>query len=148
MAATNNAPTGASGASAGKRILVVEDEAIIRETVRQLLTSEGYDVVTAEDGSEALTQAKQTSPDAIILDIGLPSAEPGAGQFDGFGVMQWLALRLPKVIPVIVLTARQDEATRRRAESLGASRFLAKPFAPKDLISAVREVTSTGPAQA
>jgi len=127
---------------AGKRVLVVEDEANIRETVSQLLAWEGCEVITAADGSEALTQAQQASPDVIILDLGLPSADPGGGQFDGFGVMKWLDLRLPRRIPVIVLTARQDEVTRRQAEALGASVFLAKPFSPGDLTAAVHKVIS------
>jgi len=142
MAEENNGSTDADRPSAGKRVLVVEDETTIRETVGALLTSEGYEVITAADGSEALTQAQQASPDVIILDLGLPSTDPGAGQFDGFGVMQWLGVRLPKFIPVIVLTARQDETTRRQAAALGATAFVAKPFAPKDLLAAVQEVVA------
>lgn len=127
-------------AAVGKRVLVVEDDVNIRESVRQLLAYEGYEVITAADGSEALTQAQQASPDVIILDLGLPSADPGGGQFDGFGVMKWLDLRLPRRIPVIVLTARQDEETRRQAEALGASVFLTKPFRQGDLAAALRDV--------
>jgi len=125
-------------ALAGKRVLVVEDEANIRETVAQLLTHEGCDVILASDGSEAITQARQASPDVIILDLGLPSSDPGGAQFDGFEVMKWLDMRLPIRIPVVVLTAQQDEATRRQAEAFGASVFVAKPFKPLDLKVALR----------
>ena len=139
MAETAGRPADVPFAPAGKTVLVVEDEKTVRESVSLLLTSEGYQVVTAVDGSEALTQAQQTSPDLIILDLGLPSADPGAGQFDGFAVMQWLGVRLPKFIPVVVLTARQDDATRRQAEALGVTAFMAKPFAPGELLATVRK---------
>jgi two-component system alkaline phosphatase synthesis response regulator PhoP len=135
-------PTDATRTPPCKKVLVVEDESTIRETVSQILLSEGFEVITAADGSEALSQAQQASPDVIVLDIGLPSTDPGAGQFDGFGVMQWLGVRLPKFIPVIVLTARQDDATRRQAEALGSAAFLAKPFAPKDLLTAVQKAVA------
>jgi CheY-like chemotaxis protein len=125
-------------ALAGKRVLVVEDEANVRDAVSQLLTHEGCKVIMAADGSEAIAQARQASPDVIILDLGLPSADPGGAQFDGFEVMRWLDMRLPTRIPVVVLTARQDEATRRQAEALGASMFVAKPFKPLDLKVALR----------
>ena len=140
MAQASHRASDAAGASGKARILLVEDETTIREAVCQLLKAEGYEVLTASDGSEALTTAQEASPQLIILDLGLPSAEPGAGQFDGFGVMQWLSVRLPKFIPVIVFTARQDESTRRQAQAMGAAAFLAKPFDPKELMSAVQKI--------
>jgi CheY-like chemotaxis protein len=125
-----------------KRVLVVDDDSGVVETVGKLLRSEGFEVVSAGDGAEALAQARQFVPDVIILDLTLPSLEAGAGQLDGFGVMKWFSLRLPKSIPVIVLTGRQDNSTRREAEALGASAFIGKPFIPHELLSAVRQATT------
>jgi CheY-like chemotaxis protein len=105
------------------------------------LRSEGFEVNSAVDGAEALAQAQLIVPDVIVLDLTLPSMEAGAGQLDGFGVLKWLSLRLPKSIPVIILTGRQDESTRREAEALGASAFIGKPFLPRDLLGAVRQAT-------
>jgi chemosensory pili system protein ChpA (sensor histidine kinase/response regulator) len=124
------------------RVLVVEDDATTRKLVSQLLVREGYEVATAADGVEAIVQAKRVLPDLMILDLALPSMDPGAGQFDGFGVLRWLDLQLPKIVPTIVLTCRQDEAARGLANALGVRRFLTKPFRAQDLMTAVREVTS------
>jgi two-component system OmpR family response regulator len=133
------------------RVLVVEDDRITSRLVSLILLREGYEVAAAGDGSEALMEAKRFSPDVMVLDLMLPSAEPGGGQFDGFGVLEWLNMRLSKPTPTIVLTCRQDEAARRLADSLGVRRYLTKPFRAQDLISAVyelndREQPSTPPA--
>jgi CheY-like chemotaxis protein len=122
--------------------LIVEDEDNIRESVRMLLAWEGCEIITAADGSEALAQAQQASPDVMVLDLGLPSPDPAGGQFDGFAVMRWLDLRLLRRIPVVVLTARQDEAARSQAKTLGATEFLVKPFDPGDLTVAVRRAVT------
>ena len=124
-----------------KRILVVEDERVIRSALATLLTDQGYEVLSAADGSEAMTMAQSQLPDLILLDLGLPSDPFSGGNFDGFGVMQWLQRRITeKQIPVIVLTARQDKTNRQRAFDLGASVFLTKPFVPEELFKAIRIV--------
>ncbi len=140
MADRSNSAAQGDKSLAGKRILVVEDDPNVRKAVGQLLAAEGCEVATATDGAEALAQAQQVLPDVIILDLSLPSPDPGGGQFDGFAVMKWLELRLPKAIPVIVLTGRQDEATRREAEAMGARAFMGKPFSARDLVAAIRDV--------
>ncbi len=129
---------------------MVEDDRTTCRLVSLILLREGYEVSDAGDGSEALVEAKRFSPDVIILDLMLPSTEPGGGQLDGFGVLEWLSMRLPKPIPTIVLTCRQDEASRRLADSLGVRKYMTKPFRAQDLISAVhdlndREQRSTPP---
>lgn len=124
-----------------KRILVVEDDRVVQRSLHQLLSEEGYDVLSALDGSEGMAQAQHGSPDLILLDLGLPTDPFGGGQFDGFGVMQWLRRRMQETqIPVIILTARQDEASRKRAFELGASVYLTKPFKPEELFKAIRIV--------
>jgi DNA-binding response OmpR family regulator len=124
------------------RVLVVEDDPTTCELVRRILVRAGYEVATVADGSEALLESKRFSPDVMILDLMLPSTDPGGGQFDGFGVLQWLNTRVSKLIPTIVLTCRQDEASRRQAASLGAGKYLTKPFQTQDLIRAVEESIS------
>jgi DNA-binding response OmpR family regulator len=124
-----------------KRILVVEDDRIVQRSLRQLLTEEGYEVISALDGSEGMAQAQHASPNLIILDLGLPTDPFSGGQFDGFGVMQWLRRRMQGIqIPVIILTARQDQASRKQAFELGASAYLTKPFKPEELFKAIRIV--------
>ena len=131
----------AGGERAHKRILVVEDDRVVQRSLRQLLTEEGYEVISAFDGSEGMAQAQQAEPDLIILDLGLPTDPFGGGQFDGFGVMQWLRRRMQGIqIPVIILTARQDQESRKQAFQLGASVYLTKPFKPEELFKAIRIV--------
>jgi DNA-binding response OmpR family regulator len=134
-----SSPNGGSEAfSTAKRVLVVEDERITRRTLERLLASQGYNISTAVDGSEALAEAQHNPPDLILLDLGLPSDPFGGGNFDGFGVMQWLNRRMPdKKIPIIVLTARQDAASRKTAYELGASLYMTKPFHPEELFKAI-----------
>jgi two-component system OmpR family response regulator len=124
-----------------KRILIVEDERITRRALEQLLGSEGYRLSTAADGAAAVAEAQHNPPDLILLDLGLPSDPFGGANFDGFGVMQWLNRMMPDAkIPVIVLTARQDAATRKTAYDLGAAVFMTKPFEPEQLFQAIRIV--------
>ncbi len=137
-----SSPNGGPQASGtAKRILIVEDERVTRRTLELLLAGQGYQVVTAVDGSEALAEAQDNPPDLILLDLGLPSDPFGGGNFDGFGVMQWLSRRMPdKKIPIIVLTARQDAASRKTAYDLGADLYMTKPFEAEQLFKAIRIV--------
>jgi two-component system OmpR family response regulator len=122
------------------RVLVVEDDPTTRQLVSRLLTREGYDVVTAADGADALLEANRRLPDAIVLDLMLPSADPGGAQLDGFGVLQWLQSRIKIIIPTIVLTCRQDDESRRLADALGVARYLTKPFRTQELVTAVESL--------
>jgi DNA-binding response OmpR family regulator len=138
-----NDPTDLNPVTGGvpKRILVVEDELVVRGALQQLLSGQGYEVITAADGSEALRQASGFTPDLILLDLGLPTDPFGGGIADGFGVMEWLRRgKQEKPIPIIVLTARQDPESRRRAIDLGASVYLTKPFKAAELFQAIRIV--------
>lgn len=128
-----------------KRILVVEDELVVRGALCQMLSGQGYEVITAVDGSEALRQVSGFAPDLILLDLGLPTDPFGGGISDGFGVMQWLKRgKQEEPIPIIVLTARQDPESRRRAMELGASVYLTKPFKAQELFEAIRMVLGEG----
>jgi DNA-binding response OmpR family regulator len=114
-----------------EKILVVDDEPDIVELVAFNLRAEGYDVVTAASGPEALNQARATLPDLIVLDLMLP-------ELDGLAVCEILR-RLPSTapIPIIMLTAWKSEISRLIGLNAGAKDFITKPFSPRDLIVTV-----------
>jgi len=113
------------------RILVVEDSPDIAELIDHYLKSAGYTTTVIGNGSDGLRQAKMSPPDAVILDLMLPG-------MDGLHVCQ--ALRgeaATSAIPIIMLTARGEEADRVRGLELGADDYLTKPFSPKELVARV-----------
>lgn len=133
-------PTSSCDTAGGrKRILVVEDDRPLRTAVGELLAGEGYEVLLAADGSEALHYAQHDEPDLMLLDLALPSDPFGGGNFDGFGVMQWLGRGDPDHrLATIIVTARQDAAARQRAAELGAVGYFTKPFVQDELMGAIR----------
>jgi DNA-binding response OmpR family regulator len=110
-------------------VLVVDDEPILRETIAFNLQREGYSVLLAEDGEEALETARAESPDLIILDIMLP-------KLDGLQVLR--ILREESTVPILLLSARGEEIDRVLGLELGADDYLAKPFAMRELIARAR----------
>ena len=113
-------------------VLVVEDEPAIAELQRLYLTREGYGVHLARDGAEGLSAARRLKPVAIVLDVGLPT-------MDGTEVCK--ALRDEgDWVPVLFVTARDDEVDRILGLELGADDYLTKPFSPRELVSRVRAV--------
>ena len=116
------------------RILVVDDEPDILELVQYNLTREHYDVVCVESGEEALAQVSATPPDLIVLDLMLPGV-------DGLEVCRILK-RDPHTaaIPVVMLTARGEEADIVAGLELGADDYLTKPFSPRVLRARIRAV--------
>ena len=114
-----------------RTILVVEDEPRIAALVRDYLQHAGFSVLLAGDGGTGLTLARTHRPDAVVLDLGLPSV-------DGFDVIR--ALRRDSAVPIVVLTARGDESDRVAGLELGADDYVVKPFSPKELVARVRAV--------
>jgi DNA-binding response OmpR family regulator len=110
-------------------VLVVEDEKALRETLAYSLKKEGYEVQTAADGRLAVEAARQSQPDLVILDIMLPG-------LDGFEVCR--TLRRETSIPIIMLTARDDEIDRVVGLEVGADDYLAKPFSMRELLARVK----------
>jgi two-component system, OmpR family, phosphate regulon response regulator PhoB len=116
------------------KILVVEDERDIAALIAYHLTKDGYRVRTAEGGNEALAAVAAERPDLVLLDVMLPG-------FSGYEVLAELRRRPDSVdVPVIVLTARREEADRIKGLELGADDYLTKPFSPRELVLRVGAV--------
>jgi DNA-binding response OmpR family regulator len=114
-----------------KTILVVEDEMKIARLVRDYLEHAGFEVTVAGDGEAALASARGSKPDLVVLDLGLPGR-------DGLDVTR--ELRRSSNVPIVMLTARGDEADRIVGLELGADDYVVKPFSPKELVARVRAV--------
>ena len=112
-------------------VLVVDDEPRIVEVVRDYLADAGYRVSTARSGDEALRHVRSITPDLVVLDLGLPG-------IDGLDVAR--QLRRASSVPIIMLTARRDEADRVAGLELGADDYVVKPFSPRELLARIRAV--------
>ena len=113
------------------KVLVVEDEAKIARLVRDYLEHAGFEAVVVGDGETALASARRSTPDLVVLDLGLPDR-------DGLDVAR--ALRRTSGVPIVMLTARGDEIDRVVGLELGADDYVVKPFSPKELVARVRAV--------
>jgi len=114
-----------------RTILVVDDEPKIVRIARDYLERAGFRVLTAGDGRAVVTTVRSVKPDLVVLDLALP-------EVDGLDVTR--ALRRESAIPIIILTARADEADRLVGLELGADDYIVKPFSPKELVARVRAV--------
>lgn len=112
-----------------EKILVVEDEAVLLETLRYNLTRQGYDVYTAADGRLALQVARRERPALILLDVMLPG-------LDGLEVCR--ILRQEMSVPILMLTARAEEVDRVVGLEVGADDYIAKPFSMRELLARVK----------
>jgi DNA-binding response OmpR family regulator len=114
-----------------KTLLVVDDKANVRQLLRDYLTQEGYTVVTATNGREALYAARHETPDAVLLDLMMP-------EMDGYAFLE--AYRRERSVPVIIITARDEETDAVRGLELGADDYVIKPFRMRELAARVRAV--------
>jgi DNA-binding response OmpR family regulator len=114
-----------------KTVLVVDDEPIVREVVVRYLEREGYRTLEAGDGDRARELLERESLDLVVLDVMLPGT-------DGLALCRWLRSRSD--VPVIMLTARGEEADRIVGLELGADDYVTKPFSPRELAARVRTV--------
>jgi DNA-binding response OmpR family regulator len=121
-------------------ILVVDDETTVREVVRKYLEHDGYRVIEAETGGQALAYLRDHRPDLIVLDLMLP-------EIDGFSITRSVrdsegsgVLSVDHDIPIIILTARTSELDRIAGFELGADDYVVKPFSPRELSARVRAV--------
>jgi DNA-binding response OmpR family regulator len=116
---------------AAKRVLVVDDDVKTVELVKLYLNRDGYKVITAYDGVEALRLARESHPDLIVLDLMLPG-------MDGLEVCR--TIREESDVPIIMLTARTTDQDKLTGLSLGADDYVTKPFSPRELAARVRAV--------
>ena len=120
----------------GKKIMAVDDERHIVRLIQVNLERSGYQVVTAFDGQEALRKVETEKPDVIVLDVMMP-------KMDGFEVLKRLQANPDtREIPVIMLTAKAQDADVFRGWSSGVSAYLTKPFNPLELITFVKRILS------
>ncbi len=117
--------------SKSQTILVVDDKANIRQMLAEYLTEQGYRVVTATNGREAIYTARHEHPDVILLDLMMP-------EMDGFQFLQ--LYRQERSVPVIIITARDEEADTVLGLELGADDYVLKPFRVRELAARVRAV--------
>jgi len=117
-----------------RRVLIAEDEALIRLDLKEMLEEEGYDVVgEADDGERAVALANQLRPDLVILDVKMP-------KLDGIAAAERIAG--DRVAPVVILTAFSQRDLVERAREAGAMAYLVKPFQKKDLLPTIEMATS------
>jgi two-component system sensor histidine kinase/response regulator len=118
-----------------KRILVIEDQQALRQLLSRMLTLEGFEVVTANNGSNGIAAAKQKLPDLIFCDLKMP-------ELDGYGVL--CAIRADERtahIPVVFVTASAGQAERESGLKRGAAAYLTKPFRREDILETIKRCT-------
>ncbi len=120
-----------------KKILIVEDEESLLETLANNFRYDDYEVLTAKNGQEGLRLAIKQKPDAVLLDVMLPEK-------DGFTVLKELRQR-HRDIPVLVMTARNFEADVLKGFDLGADDYVTKPFSLKEIMARVKRLVARGP---
>jgi excisionase family DNA binding protein len=126
-------PASASARSSGPLVLIVDDDAQLREYVRVNLEAEGYEVREAGDANEALAALGERSPELILLDVMMP-------QVDGWETLRRIQEHTGVgAIPVIMFSGQVDERTAGEAESRGAQGFIGKPFDPRSLIESAKQ---------
>ncbi|MGM0542447.1 MAG: response regulator transcription factor [Pseudomonadota bacterium] len=121
------------------KVLVVDDEPNILISLEFLMQQAGFDVITAEDGEQALAHVQQAPPDLILLDISLPS-------ISGFDVLEQLRQQTATAaLPIIMLTAHGREVEREKGMALGADDYITKPFSTQALVEKVNALLSGHP---
>jgi DNA-binding response OmpR family regulator len=114
-----------------KTILVVDDKANVRQLLRDYLSEQGFNIATAANGREALYAARHETPDVILLDLMMP-------EMDGYEFLQ--QYRKERTVPVIIITAKDEEADAVLGLELGADDYVLKPFRMRELVARVRAV--------
>lgn len=116
------------------KIVVIEDDLLILNLISHILQREGYEVVTAIDGSDGLRKVKETAPQLVVLDISLPG-------LDGYQVCHYLRSEPATVdLPIIMVTAMGRPSDQRRGFESGADDYLPKPFALSELVTRVQSL--------
>lgn len=117
------------------RILVVEDQDSIRRMIEALVQARGYQVTAVSSGAKAIDVALTDTPDIVLLDLNLP------GQYDGFDVCQRLRSDPgTRTVPVVIISAMDDDESRARATAAGATAYYTKPFSPIALLKEIERL--------
>jgi len=120
------------------RVLIVDDDPLIRRLLQVNFRLEGFDVDTAAEGEESLEKARADHPDAIVMDVMMPG-------MDGWEVCRRLKEdESLSGIPVVLLSARSDDDERDRGEAAGIAEYVTKPFDPGELVQVVRRAMAAG----
>ncbi len=123
-----------SAQSPSRRVVIAEDEALIRMDLAEMLAEEGYDVVAAvEDGEQAVARTEELRPDLVVMDIKMP-------RLDGIAAAERIASQ--RIAPVVMLTAFSQRDLVERARDAGAMAYLVKPFTKSDLLPAIEMAVS------
>ena len=130
--AADEKSSGASNSSA-KRVLLVDDDAEILESLRLALSARGYEILIARDGNQGLAMAEREDPDLVILDMMMPKRS-------GFLVLEKLRRTRPIPIRVIMITANEGSRHKAYAEMLGVDDYIRKPFAMDRLLESVEQL--------
>ena len=132
--ASADSPTSSAAPATGLRVLVVEDEALIRLDLAEMLTEEGYTVAgEAADGEQAVAQARELRPDLVIMDVKMPKMD---------GIEAAGAIVGERIAPVVMLTAFSQRELIEQARDAGAMAYLVKPFARHELVPAIELAVS------
>lgn len=113
------------------KLLIIDDEINLRETISELFSLSGYEVIEAQDGLEGLQKVNQTQPDLIICDVMMP-------KLDGYGFVKQLKKTDYTNIPVLFLTAKMELVDQQRASLLGVNAYITKPFVFNELKNIVK----------
>lgn len=115
------------------KILVAEDEAMLRKTIEMKLKKEGYEVIVTTDGRQAIEELEQANPDVIVTDIMMPYAS-------GLEVINFVRQKLNRKTPIIILSAMEQEKVVMEAFELGADDYITKPFSLNELAIRVKRL--------
>ena len=131
-----------------QKILVVDDNPVVIKALSFKLKSKGYDVCTAQDGSDAVSCVRRERPDLIVLDINFPPdvGHGGGVPWDGFLILDWLRrLEEARTTPIIFITATDSQKNRERAMTAGAVAFFLKPFNHDELMAVIQHTVGDPP---
>lgn len=125
-----------------KRILIVDDNAVLVKGLSNVLVGAGYEILEAEDGAGAVSTVRREKPDLVLLDISFPPdvAYGGGVPWDGFLIMNWLSrMKEAQKIPIIIVSGSEAAKFKDRALKAGALAYLQKPVEPAVLLSTVKQ---------
>jgi CheY-like chemotaxis protein len=122
-----------------KKILIVEDDAVVAKALSMTLNARGYEALVAVDSAEAIKLVREQAPDMMLVDVGLRPdiAMGGANLADGFQVTQWLSQTNARKIPSIIISGSNKPAYKRQAAAIGAEAFMAKPLDNAMLVESI-----------